>query len=219
MNFLTLNIFSQTDDCIISVSVNKKRQPKHDQICDEEKNEKLASEERIRILNNNRLEESLCYLNQCYWFYGDMSHSEALVRLSATEVGSFLIRKSAHPDSKYCFSLSMKTNTDTVKSMRFTLQEGLFYATPVSKRFQKFSNVFELILFLRESCTTTTMEKKGQPQIFSGLLLYPIWHSPPSLTHLCRLAINRTNLEYYHFLLEQLPRGIKDYLKSYPFTI
>ena len=199
---------------VITVSLDNELFEKR-QICT---NAGLKSEVKVKDINKRQLAESLRYLQNCLWFYGKMSHFEAQEKLSSARIGSFLIRMSENPDSKFCFSLSMKTNQDTVKSMRIILQDGFFY-TSSSKKFRLFPNVVELIMFYVKRSIKWVNKNSDAHRILPGPMIYPMYHSAPSLAHLCRLEINRVNSEYNRINIEQLPNSFKAYLESYPFTI
>lgn len=164
--------------------------------------------EKNKKINERRIKDCLRYLPQSLWFYGHMSHSDAVGILDNTHVGTFLVRYSSNPDPKYPFSVSLKTRAHSVKSMRVALKDGLFYFRSETV----FPNVIQLIQFY--------VAGRGN-RTFADLLTYPRYHTLPSLAHLCRLRINRINWDSSSSgdVMPQLPRKIRDYIDLYPFFV
>lgn len=217
-NFLSVN-FTCLQEPIYNVTLNLNRIGLPESNKGQDSDEKKL-EEKIEKINRRRMHENLYYLNECNWFYGEMSHIEAQKRLTGAKVGSFLIRYSGHPDPKYSFSISMKTKPDTTKSMRIVLQDGLFHFTCSNDgKTLQFSHVIELIQFYMPQFPRTGRIKTNSKQTFAELLISPLWHSPPKLAHLCRLEINRTDSENNRIRLGPISRNIRYYLESYPFFI
>lgn len=217
-NFLSVNFTClQEPRYHVTLNINRSGLPESNKGQDSDE-KKLV--EKFEKINRRRMHENLCYFNECTWFYGEMSHIEAQKRLINAKVGSFLIRYSGHPDPKYSFSISLKTKPDTTKSMRIVLQDGLFYFSSLNNgKMLRFPYVLELIQFYMPQSPRTDRIKTNSKQTFAELLISPLWHSPPKLTHLCRLEINRTDSENNRVRLGSVSRNIRYYLESYPFFI
>ncbi|KAG8182603.1 hypothetical protein JTE90_021739 [Oedothorax gibbosus] len=175
-------------------------------------------------------------LELCGYYYGNLSWMDASTLLRHCQVGTFLVRDSAHHG--YLYALSVQTRKGPT-SIRIDYSGGKFKMDSLnylSHQMPRFDCVTDLIDFYVQlpkfMCSSGAVWQDGVPvQIYR-----PLYKAVRSLQHLCRVAVARgiadtrvvadpaTPAQVLNRTLERdsrysgLPGIIKDYLRMYPYT-
>ncbi|KAB7496815.1 Suppressor of cytokine signaling 2 [Armadillidium nasatum] len=168
-------------------------------------------------------------LEECGWYYGSLSWQEAASLLANTSEGTFLVRDSS---SSHCpYALSVQTPQGPT-SIRIEYEKGKFWLACEKKgTTPQLGGVIELIEFYKALAISNDPSRNPggnqfQPlshsgkhvwvdhrgKVFSPIkVIKPLRKDPPSLQHLCRLAIRQLPASQ----VAVLPPPITAYLKQY----
>ena len=179
----------------------------------------------------SRLQVSKSQMEQCGWFYGNISNQQSIFLLQNTEDGTFLVRNSQDP--QFLYSLSLQRAKEGPTSVRIAFVRGKFSFDAeerIRARMPEFDSVGELIChyaFGRKSIDyyhkQNPHDQKASPHIL--VLKRPLYKSPPSLAHCARLIINRSLKHSQRFSKHcnseqvQIPTKLRDYLDRYSLTL
>ncbi|XP_033630166.1 suppressor of cytokine signaling 2-like [Asterias rubens] len=192
-----------------------------------------------------RLTCALEMLNISGWYHGAMTFTEAKRKLRSSDIGTFLVRDSSDPNYLFTLSVKTPKGTTSVRIEyefgKFTLdsEEALRRLAP------KFDCVVKLLYYyiqmsrlddsenddknkrdkskrIENGRTTTSknpgqlvwLEPSGRRELMVKIIK-PLRSEPPSLQHLCRVALN-SSVETRQ-QTEFLPGKLKSYLRQYPF--
>lgn len=175
-----------------------------------------------------RLGRTLYGLEEGRLYYTDLDSTAARALLQDSPEGTFLVRDSSDP--KYLFSLSVKTARGAT-SVRVEYFRGYFQLDcedAMKRKLPRFETLLDLLDFhsavSRDSAggQYRWLESSRRKDMVMRLTT-PRRHSPPSLCHLARVAVNQ-NLEDLHLPsrstdLLPLPVKIKQYLREYPYKL
>jgi hypothetical protein len=155
-------------------------------------------------------------LTACGWYHGCLSWQESDMLLERTEPGTFLVRDSQNPGCMYSLSVQRGPALGGPTSIRVQFHGGRFALDAESDDIRRlmpaFDSVGDLVDFYvdlsrREtdssmaaaagkqhlkSDSSSQHQQLHQQQQAPILLSRPLYHQPPSLAHLCRLAVNRS---------------------------
>ena len=169
------------------------------------------------------LEASRLELRQCGWYYGAVSWQESNDLLEGRADGTFLLRDSQHPGTRY--SLSFKRPKFGPTSVRIQFSGGRFFLdsdASLRSRMPTFGSVVELVEFYCNQMAEGThlLQEQGKQSIAATPvnLKQPLYSAPPSLAHMARLAINgslRRSGRGREVSRLELPGKLVDYLRSY----
>ena len=168
------------------------------------------------------LQETLRELPNCSYYYGTISVEEAEAVLAQEPDGSFLVRDTLDPDSRFfeTYTLTFKSQ-GTFGSIRVDFAKGYFSLCLGQANMA----MYQTVMLLVEDAVRTS--KQGEPVCVLGghlphrdvdlFLTNPVKRNtkPNSLQHLCRKAL------YNRFARHELsslplPAHIKDYILSSP---
>lgn len=182
-------------------------------------------------------------VDECNFYYGNMTNTEAKSRLHRCSVGTFLLRDSS--DSRFRYSLSVKTARGTT-SIRIvgtsTGQYRLDSDPHQESRMPAFRWILSLVehYFLSASSANSSTEKgrhRGHCVLLESsgrydtpmVLRKPLELSPAPLAHLCRRTVNNLvpSSEDRRKLIDSLVvevdgqrrRSIQEYMIDYPFRV
>ncbi|KAF6022015.1 SOCS2 [Bugula neritina] len=181
-------------------------------------------EERYSLIN--AINSTSYKLQQCGWYYADMTREKAKEILHDKPIGSFILRQSSEAIRNY--TISVKTQYGAVVSIRImsTYKSGritfhLDCSRKITDRMLEEGCVVDLV---QQLITTRTLnvyrfsDNKGHRNI-SLQLKKPVSLSPVSLKHLCRTQVHK----YSQLTLSTplsidklpIPLTLKGYLSDY----
>lgn len=180
-------------------------------------------------------------VDECNFYYGSMTNTEAKSRLHRCSVGTFLLRDSSDPRFRY--SLSVKTTRGTT-SIRIVGTSTGHFRLDSDPHQESRMPAFQWILSLAEhyflSASKPSSEKgkhRGHCVLLESsgrydtpmVLRRPLELSPAPLAHLCRRAINNLvpSAEDRRKLIDSIAgevdaqrrESIHEYMAGYPFRV
>jgi len=141
-------------------------------------------------------------LDQCGWYYGNLTWQESHLLLQHCQQGTFLVRNSSCKDSFTPYSLSL-LRREGPTSIRIQFVNGKFRLHADEKKrgeMPVFSSVGQLVthyvqLCQRKNTREILIEQEEQDCTVGAvsrlILTSPLLKSPPSLVHAARLAIHK----------------------------
>lgn len=182
-------------------------------------------------------------VEECNFYYGNMTNTEAKSRLHRCSVGTFLLRDSS--DSRFRYSLSVKTvrGTTSIRIMGTSTGQYRLDSDPHQEsRMPAFRWILSLVehYFLSASSANSSTEKgrhRGHCVLLESsgrydtpmVLRKPLELSPAPLAHLCRRTINNLvpSSDHRRKLIDSLVvevdsqrrRSIQEYMIDYPFRV
>ena len=161
-------------------------------------------------------------LQQCGFYYSNLTMAEAKKKLKGQAVGTFVLRDSSH--SGFLYTLSTKTMRGTT-SVRIAYNNGHF-RLDCDEEFASYMPRFDCILRLiqyyisaskRRSSKCVWIESSGRKDT-PVILSTPLIENVLSLKHLIRKAVHKV---VPNDKLEQLPVNAEhlQYLMEYPFHV
>lgn len=165
-------------------------------------------------------------LENCSWYYEQLSWSESAELLKDASAGSFLVRDSA--DARFLFSLSVQRgNNEGPTSVRIHFVHGKF-RLDADDKIRDFMPEFDSVVALIEhylSLSTTDVGKShvwvdNAGKLYSPICLKrPLYRSkPPSLAHFARTTVHKT-VDKDRIDSLPVPNRLKAYLKEYPHVV
>ena len=146
-------------------------------------------------------------LADCGWYHGCLSWQESDMLLENTALGTFLLRDSQNPSCIYSLSVQRGPQLGGPTSIRIQFQGGRFALDAESEQIRRlmpaFDSVGELVEYYVGLSSSSKQQQQQlmldschqqQQQQAPIVLRGPLYHQPPSLAHLCRLAVNRSLL-------------------------
>ncbi|KAG7210267.1 hypothetical protein KM043_011814 [Ampulex compressa] len=167
-----------------------------------------------------RLCEVKRLLQACGWYHEGLSWQQSENLLKDTPVGRWLMRDSS--DSRYTFAVSVQTARGPTSvrvhyflgRFRLDAEPSLALAMPV------FDCPIKMLEHYVEDTKSMDEHRKEVWVDYSGQIYSQIYLTKPlvkevrPLSHLARLAVNRSKISTEH-----LPPIIKNYLAEYPYTL
>jgi hypothetical protein len=154
---------------------------------------------------------SRAQLAECGWYHGCLSWQESDMLLENTAPGTFLVRDSQNPSCIYSLSVQRGPQLGGPTSIRIQFHGGRFALDAESDQIRRlmpaFNSVGELVEYYVGLSKNSSSSKEKQQQLMLDscqqqqqqqqlqapiVLRGPLYHQPPSLAHLCRLAVNRS---------------------------
>ncbi|CAG7837760.1 unnamed protein product [Allacma fusca] len=165
----------------------------------------------------NLIARNLSQLKESGWFFDNLNYQEAQNLLSSAQPGTFLLRNSSDP--RYLFSLSVQTDRGPT-SVRINYVNCKFQLDADDKFNEvlpKDESVIALLeLHVRTARRTGQVWVEPNGKYYSPVVLsQPLRKKVPTLQHLSRLVLNRTEVK----TSAMIPPGIKNYLTAYPFLL
>ena len=180
-------------------------------------------------------------LEQCGWYYGNISHQHSSQLLSQQAQGTFLVRDSAH--SQFLYTLSVQRGLDeSPTSVRIFFSHGNFRLdadTAAEHLLPKFNSILDLIEHycslnsqpnhtwidddqtlssanVKPTSKSVVVDKQGK--VYAPICLRkPLRKEVPSLAHAARLVVHQClRKSKAHPLDLKLPNQITNYLTAYP---
>ncbi|KAL0106438.1 hypothetical protein PUN28_016271 [Cardiocondyla obscurior] len=168
----------------------------------------------------NRLRDIKRLLQICGWYHEGISWQQSENLLKDASIGRWLMRDSS--DSRYTFAISVKTSRGpaSIRVHYFLEQFRLDAAPKLALAMPFFDCPIKMLEYYIEYSKRMDEHRREVWVDFSGQLYSQIYLTKPlvkevrSLSHLARLAVNRSKLP-----IEHLPLLIKNYIKEYPYTL
>lgn len=175
---------------------------------------------------NNGLEvdryvrEMKTVLDNCPFYYHDVSWQESTDILRNAEYGQWILRNSQNPKYDFAISVQTKSGPTSIRIVCVMGQYRLDSENHLTFEVPFFKCVLQLIKYYIEYSKTTETgrnvvwvdyNKRRFNQIY--LSERPVYKRVPSLTHLARLNINKHQLSTV-----QLPEALQKYCKEYPYA-
>lgn len=168
----------------------------------------------------NRLREVKRLLQICGWYHEGISWQQSENLLKDAPIGRWLMRDSS--DSRYTFAVSVKTARGPASiRVHYFLEHFRLDAEPKLALAMPFFNCPIKMLEHYVEYSKRMDEHRREVWVdYSGQLYSQIYLTSPlvkevrSLSHLARLAVNRSKLP-----TDCLPLLIKNYIKEYPYTL
>lgn len=155
-------------------------------------------------------------LNQCGWYYSEMSSNEAEEILSKCPHGTFVLRNGHTNSMKYPYTLSM-THHDVVLHVSIEIKSSGFCLKVRGDESNIQQNVSPIGLIEMYIISSKSRHGIKPCWVFNGalrghlFLRKPLYRKTPSLQHLCRLQLNRDEAT-------NLPPGLYNFMKQYTFN-
>lgn len=168
----------------------------------------------------NRLREVKRLLQICGWYHEGISWQQSENLLKDASIGRWLMRDSS--DSRYIFAVSVKTARGPASiRVHYFLEQFRLDAEPRLALAMPFFNCPIKMLEHYVEYSKKMDEHRREVWVdYSGQLYSQIYLTSPlvkevrSLSHLARLAVNRSKLP-----TDCLPLLIKNYIAEYPYTL
>ncbi|XP_011304769.1 uncharacterized protein [Fopius arisanus] len=166
-----------------------------------------------------RLQEIKRLLNTSGWYHEGLSWQQSEKLLKNSEVGRWLLRDSS--DSRYAFAVSVQT-TRGPTSVRILHSFGRFRldAEPtIAHAMPTFDCPIKMLEYYVQYSKKIEENQRHVWVDYSGLLFSHIYLTQPvvkevrSLSHMARLAIDRSGLN-----TKNLPAPIRNYINEYPYS-
>ncbi|XP_011635288.1 uncharacterized protein LOC105425956 [Pogonomyrmex barbatus] len=168
----------------------------------------------------NKLREIKRLLQICGWYHEGISWQQSENLLKNSSVGRWLMRDSS--DSRYTFAISVQTSRGPASirvhyflgRFRLDAEPSLALAMPFfDNPIRMLEHYIEYSKKMDEHRREVWVDYNGQ--LYSQIYLTnPILKEVRSLSHLARLAVNRSKLS-----TERLPLLIKNYIEEYPYIL
>ncbi|XP_011862503.1 PREDICTED: uncharacterized protein DDB_G0279979-like [Vollenhovia emeryi] len=170
--------------------------------------------------NDNRLREVKRMLQICGWYHEGISWQQSENLLKDASIGRWLMRDSS--DIRYTFTVSVKTSRGPASiRVHYFLEQFRLDAEPkLALAMPFFDCPIKMLEHYVEYSKRMDEHRREVWVDYSGQLYSQIYLTKPlvkevrSLSHLARLAVNRSKLPTEH-----LPLLIKNYIEEYPYTL
>ncbi|XP_012542205.1 uncharacterized protein LOC105840032 [Monomorium pharaonis] len=170
--------------------------------------------------DTNRLREVKRLLQICGWYHEGISWQQSENLLKDASIGRWLMRDSS--DSRYTFAVSVKTARGPASiRVHYFLEQFRLDAEPRLTLAMPFFNCpIKMLEYYVEYSKKMDEHRREVWVDYSGQLYSQIYLTTPlvkevrSLSHLARLAVNRSKLS-----TDCLPLLIKNYIAEYPYML